>query len=320
MIDLGAISRNVNFLKSRIGGAQFWAVVKADAYGHGAERVALHIENLVHGFCVALTEEGTALRVAGITKPILVLTPLAMSDDALAAKYYNLTVTINGPSSARLAAGLDCHIKVNTGMNRYGCNIAELPDVISAARECGANVCGVYSHMYCPHIAKERERQLVAFRVAARAVNRAYPRAICHLSATTGALLGGEYIMDGVRCGIGMYGYAPHGFSREGLAPALKVYARRVQTGAFVPNGAGYSVAAQSYKKLSSYRLGYADGFARCAPLGVGNLCMDAFVSEDEREFIPVFSDADEYAARCNTISYETLCSVTRRSERIYIQ
>lgn len=96
VIDLGAISRNVTYIKSLLGGAKFYAVVKADAYGHGAERVSAHIERLVDGFCVAITEEGAALRVAGITKPVLVLTPLTSRDDALAAEFYNLTVTVNG--------------------------------------------------------------------------------------------------------------------------------------------------------------------------------------------------------------------------------
>ena len=97
------------------------------------------------------------------------------------------------------------------------------------------------------------------------------------------------------------------------------MYARRVQT--FRPpvgRGAGYSAAAHDYARLSSYRAGYADGFARTLPLGEGNLCMDAFVSQSEDEELCIFSDADEYAARCGTISYEALCAVTKRSLRVY--
>lgn len=319
VIDLGAIARNVKYLKSLSGGAKFFAVVKADAYGHGAERVSLHIQDLADGFCVAITEEGAALRVAGIAKPILVLTPLISRDDALAAKHYNLTATVNGVRSARLASGLDCHIKVNTGMNRYGCNISELGDTLRALNESGARVSGVYSHLYCPHIPAERERQYELFTAACNMVKGAYPRAVCHISASAGTLLGGKYLLDGVRCGIAMYGYAPCGFSRTGLTPALKVYAGKVQTSAFVPNGTGYAVAEKDYKTLSAYRLGYADGFARTVSLGEGNLCMDAFVSEKCDGLLEVFSDADEYAARCGTISYEALCSVTRRSDRVYI-
>ena len=297
VINLSAISKNIKFLRRRAGSAKFYAVVKADAYGHGAERVSLHIQPQVDGFCVALTEEGAALRIAGVTKPVLVLTPLTSADDALAAAFYNLSVTVNGSASARLCAGLSCHIKVNTGMNRYG----------------------VYSHLYCPAEAREREAQLALFEEAERLVKAAYPRAVCHISASGGTLLGGKFIKEAVRCGISMYGYAPQGFSREGLSPALKVYARRIQKTDVCGRGAGYMVATKNYASFSAYRLGYADGFARPVPLGEGNLCMDAFVSEEDGEFIEVLSDADEYAARCGTISYEVLCSVTRRSERVYI-
>ncbi len=319
VINLSAISKNIKFLRRRAGSAKFYAVVKADAYGHGAERVSLHIQPQVDGFCVALTEEGAALRIAGVTKPVLVLTPLTSADDALAAAFYNLSVTVNGLASARLCAGLSCHIKVNTGMNRYGCNIGELSVVLSTLASVGARVDGVYSHLYCPAEAREREAQLALFEEAERLVKAAYTRAVCHISASGGTLLGVKFIKEAVRCGISMYGYAPQGFSREGLSPALKVYARRIQKTDVCGRGAGYMVATKNYASLSAYRLGYADGFARTVPLGEGNLCMDAFVSEEDGEFIEVLSDADEYAARCGTISYEVLCSVTRRSERVYI-
>ena len=306
-------------MRKLAGGSQFMAVVKADAYGHGAERVCLHIEDIVDGFCVAITEEGEALRIVGITKPVLVLTPLTAVDDALAAKYYGLTVTVNGVAAAGLCAGLGCHIKVNTGMNRYGCNPRELAKVIEELGRVGARVEGVYSHLYCPHILSERERQYAVFLSAARAVKSAYPGAIAHLSASAGTFIGGKYLMDGVRCGIALYGYAPSGFSRGELQSAMKVYARKVQTSPAFGGGAGYAVARKSYRALSAYRLGYADGFARTVPFGEGNLCMDAFVSQDECEFFPVFDDADKYAARCGTISYEVLCAATRRAERFYI-
>ena len=96
VIDLSAIANNVRRMRGLAGGAKFYAVVKADAYGHGAERVALHIERLVDGFCVAITEEGAALRIAGVTAPILVLTPVTSRDDAAEAAFYGLDVSVNG--------------------------------------------------------------------------------------------------------------------------------------------------------------------------------------------------------------------------------
>ena len=319
VIDLSAIANNVRRMRGLAGGAKFYAVVKADAYGHGAERVALHIERLVDGFCVAITEEGAALRIAGVTAPILVLTPVTSRDDAAEAAFYGLDVSVNGSMSAALCCGLNCHIKLNTGMNRYGCNMSELRAVLDAAKAAGGRVSGLYSHLYCPHVEACRNEQLKIFDEAERLVKAEYPRAVCHLAATAGTMLGGKFIKDGVRCGISLYGYAPQGFSRKGLRPALAVYARMVQRTGTVGSGAGYAVAKKPYGQLSAYRAGCAAGFMRTVPLGEGNLCMDAFVSERKERLLAVFTDADEYAARCGTISYEALCSVTRRSERVYI-
>ena len=74
-IDLGAIRHNARYLKGRANGALFYAVVKADAYGHGAVQVARALNGIADGFCVAIVDEAVELRVSGITSPVLVLTP-----------------------------------------------------------------------------------------------------------------------------------------------------------------------------------------------------------------------------------------------------
>ena len=75
VIDLFAVRQNALKIRSLVGGRKFYAVVKADAYGHGAEEVSRAIENIVDGFCVAIVEEGIALRLAGMSRPIFVFTP-----------------------------------------------------------------------------------------------------------------------------------------------------------------------------------------------------------------------------------------------------
>lgn len=85
-ISLPSLRNNAARVKALLGGAKFFAVVKADAYGHGAEEVANYIEDLADGFCVAIVEEGIALRVAGIMKPVLVLTPPLDKYDAERAR------------------------------------------------------------------------------------------------------------------------------------------------------------------------------------------------------------------------------------------
>lgn len=316
VIDLCAIRRNAEKIRDKLCGAKFFAVVKADAYGHGTEEVSNAVEDIVDGFCVAIIDEGISLRVAGIKKPILVFTPPLDEYDAARARAYALTVTVNGLETLKLSKGLYFHIKVNTGMNRFGCNLKDLDALLLEAD--ADRICGVYSHLYAPHDSVASDRQLKLFKEAERKVKSVNENAISHISASGGFLRGGEYILDGVRCGILLYGYAPQGFLSEGFERALKVYARRAQRTKFIGGGTGYSVARKEYSDLSTYRCGYAEGFKRNVPLGEGNLCMDAFISERDKDFLCVMDNADSYAKLSGTISYEVLTSVTRRSERVY--
>lgn len=315
VIDLSAIRDNAKFIKKLAGNSKFFAVVKADAYGHGAEEVSRAIEDIVDGFCVAIIEEGICLRVAGIVKPILVFTPPMDCYDALRAKDYDLSVTVNSQKTALLCAENCCHIKVNTGMNRMGCGISELPEIVKSLKP--ENIEGVYSHLYAPQDSAASAAQYALFERAARFVKTYKPTALAHLAASGGLLRGGRYLCDGVRAGILLYGYSPDGFNAD-VRPAMKVYARKVQTTEFVGGGIGYNRADRRYEKLGVYRCGYADGFSRIVALGEKTLCMDGFISERQEDMLCVMDNADEYAQKCGTISYEVLTSVTQRSERVY--
>lgn len=316
VINLSAIRANARYVRSLIGDRFFWAVVKADAYGHGASEISREIEGIADGFCVALTGEGAELRINGITKPVLVLAPPLDEEDAEKIKYYNLTPTVTDKDSARLVGGTKCHVAINSGMNRYGCYGKELDEVLSVIP--AGQIEGVYSHMYAAENALHSIRQMSAFGTAVAKVKEHSPEAVAHFAASGGILRGGDFLFDGVRCGLMLYGYAPKGFKVPALTPALKVYARLSHETSVTGGGVGYNVADKAYKKLYTYRLGYADGFWRSVPLGEKTLCMDAFVGTKRAEYLPVFTDADAYAARCGTISYEVLCSVTRRSLKIY--
>lgn len=318
VVDLRAVRRNAVRIKRLAAGVRFYAVVKADAYGHGAEAVAAAIEDVADGFCVALIEEGVALRIAGITGRILVFAPPLDGYDCSRAREYGLTLTASDARSAGLikSAGAECHLKINTGMNRYGVRAEEADGILRS----GLNVCGVYSHLYAPHDACASRRQLELFTAAVRTAESRLGSITAHISASGGLLRGGEYLCGGVRCGILLYGYAPSGFSAQGFERAMKVYARRAQTTEFIGGGVGYCAAEREYGRLGCYRLGYADGFFRGVPLGEGSLCMDAFLSEREGDMLCVMDDADEYAERAGTIPYEVLTSVSRRSERVYIR
>lgn len=315
VINLEKLRQNARYVRKILENRFFFAVVKADGYGHGGAQVALAIESIVDGFCVAIVDEGASLRLAGISKPVLVLTPPLGIDDVRRAKLYNLTLTVNSVKTARMIGDLSCHIKVNTGMNRLGCSIEELAQILNELN--GGQIAGVYSHLYAPSNARESGRQLELFNCAEELVKAQNPTTVAHFAASGGILADSRYLKDGARCGILLYGYSPEGFSAE-VQPILKVYARRTQITQFIGGGAGYSCAKRNYNSLSCYRLGYADGFWRSLPLGVSPLCMDAFIKEGGEELLPVLTDARQNAAQCGTISYEVLCSATRRSERIY--
>jgi alanine racemase len=215
-------------------------------------------------------------------------------------------------------------------MNRYGCDLSELNTILSIVK--AENVVGVYTHLYCADNDGESERQLNLFLPAVKAVKKVNKNAVAHISASGGILRGGKFLLDGARSGIMLYGYLPEGFRIFGLKPAMSVYAPLSQETKPVGGGVGYNVADKNYSKLCTYRLGYADGFARTASLGEKTLCMDAFIADESRsmgdisgaitfngqKFVKVFSDAEAYAKRLNTISYEVLCSVSKRSLRIY--
>lgn len=315
VVNLNNLRHNAQFIKNILGDRKFYAVVKADGYGHGGARVALAIESIADGFCVAITDEGVALRLAGITKPVLVLTPPLGQDDVLRAKFYNLTLTVNSSDTAKLIGDCPCHIKVNTGMNRLGCTIEQLPHIMNALKK--SQIEGVFSHLYNPSDPAASGKQLELFARAEELLKIIKPNIYAHLAASGGVLSGKKFLKDGARVGILLYGYPPEGFCAD-VKPVLKMYARRTQITEFVGGGAGYSPAKKNYKSLSTYRLGYADGFARTVPLGVSNLCMDAFLREGGKELEPVLKNAAAYARRCGTISYEVLCAATRRAEIIY--
>ena len=182
VVNLNNLRHNARFVRDILGKKKFYAVVKADGYGHGGARVALAIESIVGGFCVAITDEGAALRLAGVTKPILVLSPPLGKDDVLRANFYNLTLTVNSLKTAKLIGGSPCHIKVNTGMNRLGCSINELPEILKAL-DC-EQIEGVYSHLYAPSSPSASERQLQLFNRAESLVKSVKSNTCAHLAAS----------------------------------------------------------------------------------------------------------------------------------------
>lgn len=319
VVDLEAIRQNARRLK-KFAGVPLIAVVKDDAYGHGAEVVSLAIEREVDAFAVATTEEGAALRAAGITKHILVLSPPLDREEVFRIIGYSLTASVGSRRHADLLKGTNArvHLAVNTGMNRYGVRADQTGALLRSCLRAGLNVTGMYSHLYAATDARARAEQLERFRLAEGTVHACIPNAVCHLSATDGTLAGVRF--DAVRVGLGLYGYAsfPH---RIKLVPAMKLYATVVDVRRQYGDGAGYQ-RYSSQKQLYTLRVGYGQGFFREGGIGVGKLCMDACIAEGRAkvgERKQIIADPEIYAAEHDTSVYEVLVRIGKGVEKLYV-
>ena len=344
-INLKAIQSNALAFK-KLTKTRLYAVVKANAYGHGAEEVAACLSSVADGFCVALIDEAIAIRTAVMDKKILVFTPPVNEAEIYMLAVNGFVATIPDLWTARLAVSvcqkyglrLGVHLKVNTGMNRYGMNYSMLGKVCKLLQNSPfVTVQGVYSHLYTctKEVATAQRAQFIR---AEKIVKRFYPKATAHLSATYGCLLGEEFAFDCVRVGLGLYGYLPTGLHAKEkslgedlcLQKAMTVCATvtAVRTASF--GGVGYGAPCIDKKQvLSVVRVGYADGFLRNKQNGLLSirdksqaLCMDACIVNQKgkrggKRF--VLTNADDIAQKANTISYEVLCAATRRAEFEYI-
>ena len=319
VVSLKDIRANLRLLARRAG-VSVIAVVKDDAYGHGAEAVAHAIADMVAMFAVATVDEGARLVAAGVGRDVLVLTPLTSDMDALRARAYGLVVTAASFPSLAFCRGLRAHLAVNTGMNRYGFSPCEIASALQAAARLDVQVEGVFSHLYEPSDSAAVKEQTRAFAACAQQVRSAYPNAVRHLCATGGILAGGASF-DAVRPGLGLYGYAPPPFTAE-LSPAMRVFAQVVQNTAPYGGGAGYAAAAKKFSALHTLGAGYGHGFFRAGGMGAeGRLCMDACVREGRLPFgtqVCVLDDAAAYAAQHGTTAYEVLVAVGKGTEKVY--
>ncbi len=302
-VNLGHLRHNLRVLEralraSRGGGeravqAAIWAVLKADAYGHGAPAVARTLERAgVSGLCVALLEEAVELRAAGIRTPILVMSgyygPRREGLDEIVAS--ELTPVVYEPgqveriaSIARLrGAGSErvgVHVKVDTGMGRLGAPERELDALFDALGRCPeVRVDGFMTHFACadgddPEATREQLRRFDRARALAAA--RGIEPRVVHAANSAAMLRFPETRMSLVRPGIALYGVSPFGDpkaddDRASDAPALKpvmrvrtevVALRELPVGERI--GYGHTWTAERPSVVATVPMGYADGLPR---------------------------------------------------------
>jgi len=293
-INLGAISRNLRAVKRVAGNRPVIAVVKADAYGHGAVEVSKRLADCGAAYlAVAFTGEAVALREAGISSPILVLFDKC---DVDAFFDYDLIPVIHDLASARRFSkeavrrgrSLDVHLKIDTGMGRLGFRIEDLRKQMAAiAKLSRLNIRGLMSHFSDSDVADQSYAgaQLKSFLTIRDEVLAASPGPVlCHMANSAATLFLKEAHLDAVRPGLILYGHSPLQHSASGirssedgkktkprlpgveLMPAMTVKTvilslRRVRSG--VPVSYGRTFITRRDSLIAVLPVGYADGYHR---------------------------------------------------------
>jgi alanine racemase len=354
VIDLGAITRNVETLRAAAGGVTAMVVVKANAYGHGMVPAAsAALDGGAEWLGVVDLEEALALRAAGIDAPVLAWLhdPLADFGSAISAGI-DLGVSYREQLD-RIAASdgsARVHLKVDTGLGRNGVAPAEWAEFFAAAAEHERSgrlvVHGLWSHL----AGVDDELQLESFGVAAEAAASAgLNPALHHLAATAAAVRLPSARLGMVRFGVSAYGLSPFDdmdAAALGLVPAMElaatvVSAKRVAKGTGVSYGHDYVTDRDT--TLALVPLGYADGIPRHAssrgPVMIGGrrfriagrVAMDQFIVDVGDDDVRVgdravlFGDpatgapsVDEWAVAASTINYEIVTRIGARVTRTY--
>lgn len=325
-IDLGALRRNARRLRQVLREAELWAVVKADAYGHGAVDVAgAVLDEGAATLCVATMAEALELRGEFPEARILVMGPTVGREHAH-ARAAAIEVTV---LDAEVPDGLRVHLKLDTGMGRWGTR--ELPQQLPV------EVVGLMTHLATadsdPAFAREQLQRFVA-------ATQHYSQLTRHAANSAAALAVPESHLDAARCGIALYGLSPFGHdpAEDGLEPVLRWESRLAQVRRLAPGestGYGRRFTAQAPTWVGIVPIGYADGFRRDMTGSevlvdgerrhvVGTISMDALAVELPDRLsagtpVTLIGDgvlAEDHAAVAGTINYEIVCGIDSRPGR----
>lgn len=360
-VDLDAIAHNVRTARQFVDPAQVMAVVKANAYGHGAVEVAkTALENGASWLGVARVIEGAQLRQAGITAPILVMSyavPLEMQ----VAVVFDLTMTVTelevaealSTYASRLHRSAKVHVKVDTGMGRYGLLPKEVVGFLNEIRKLpNLEIQGLYTHFSTADDPNKTytQKQFEVFKKVAVAVEKGgYQMPMYHAANSAATMYHPETHLDIVRLGVAMYGLRPN----AAVAPAFEIrpaltFKSHVARVRVLPKGAslgyGRTYVTPAEMPIALVPVGYGDGYHRMlsnrgavlingrrAPI-VGRVSMDQIMLDvsgvgdvqagDEvvvmgrqgREHIT----AEEIGAWGDTINYEVTTGLLPRVPRFY--
>jgi alanine racemase len=356
-MDLGAISNNLKVIKNLSKNIPVIAVVKADAYGHGAIDVSRRlVDDGVEYLAVAFTEEAKELRNAGINSPILVLFDPDIND----IFRYNLIPVIRDKKTAAALSkeaeknnlSISVHIKIDTGMGRLGFTGDAAKEITEVANLKGITIEGVMSHFSEADLlnASFAKVQIERFNsIKTELLSIGLNIQLFHMANSAAVMTLPESHLDAVRPGLMLYGYSPMQQSAKTpeLIPAMTVKTkilalRKLPSGTPISYGRTFITKRDSL--IGVIPVGYADGFSRRfsnnaevivrgrkVPV-VGRVCMDLTMLdltdieqvEEEDEVVIIGRqgnksvDAVELALRADTIPYEILTSLGNMARRVY--
>ncbi len=358
-INLSALTHNYHYLKSKLQPeTKFLAVVKAFAYGSDSVAIAKHLETLgVDYFAVAYTQEGVALRDAGIRTPILVLHPQSLNADTLIDRCLEPSIysarllkDFIATAEKRGQTNYPVHIKFNTGLNRLGFgeqDIAGITEQLRATKAVQAK--SIFSHLAASEDLTENDftaLQINRFKTFTETFKRlSGTTPWMHLCNTSGIINYPEAHFNMVRSGIGLYGFGNCDEEDANLQPiaSLKSVISQIHE---VDKGhsVGYNRAFTTSRKerIATIPIGHADGVSRIygqkkgfvyindqKAFIVGNVCMDMImvnvtdINCQEGDEVIVFDakyKANTLAESAATISYEILTALSQRIKRIIVE
>ena len=281
-VDLNALADNVQQLKKILAPqTKLMAVVKADAYGHGAIAVAqTALDNGASALAVATLTEGIQLRKASITAPILILGAINTPDEIRAVAFWQLEPTLCNCSQALLFSevmaekqeSLPVHLKLDTGMSRLGTNWQEATQFVHLVRQLNfLKIDSIYSHLATaddrdPTVMKLQQKRFTEAIAKLKADGIAIPK--LHLANSAATLCDHTCHYDLVRVGLALYGLypAPHLSSIIALKPVLQVKAKIAQVkniSAGIGVSYGHKFIANRDMAIAVVGIGYADGVPR---------------------------------------------------------
>lgn len=351
-IDLRAFERNLDAIAARVPGQRVIALLKANAYGHGAVELARRCTpEKVAMIGVALLEEALQLRGAGITLPILVLGPLSETQVRMALEH-DIILGVPGPEELEIVAAVArerdvrIHLKLDSGMGRMGVIETELPRAVELIRSAPRlRIDALYTHFANasdPHD-PFTEYQVARFHTLVETLRQAGIEAPKHHAANSAATMRGIAPGDYVRTGIALYGAEPLDVDSPRLEPLMRWRTAVARLKELPPGhavGYGTTFVTKRASLIATLPVGYADGYnrrlsnrgevlvrGRRAPV-VGRVSMDLTTIDvtdvegvspgDEVVLLGDGITAEELAAKLDTISYEVFCNVSARVPRVY--